>query len=156
MNMPGGTRPYRKRGRAWRLTRSCGVALLACLANPAAAEVFLLPERDDVVGAVGQVTVYEDTLTDVARRHGLGYEEIIRANPEVDPWLPGDGTEVMLPTRFVLPRAKRNGMVINIAEYRLYYFTQAADETRVSTFPISIGRMDWSTPLGQSGMVKRP
>lgn len=156
MKISGGTLPCWTPARTWRMSCWCAVALLACQGNAAVAEVFLLPQQDDVVGAVGQVhTIYEDTLTDVARRHGLGYEEIIRANPGVDPWLPGDGTEVMLPTRFVLPRASRSGVVINIAEYRLYYFTQTADETRVSTFPISIGRMDWSTPLGRSAIVKK-
>ena len=50
----------------------------------------------------------EDTLPDIARRFNLGYEEIARANPGVDPWVPGEGREIVLPTQFVLPahRAK--------------------------------------------------
>ena len=124
-----------------------GAALLA--ASAAQAETFLLEPGSDLVGAVGMArAAYEDTLTDIARRTGLGYEDIVRANPGVDPWLPGKGIEVVLPTRFVLPVGIREGLVVNIAEYRLYYFTRVSGQPAVATFPISIGRMDWSTPLG--------
>ena len=74
------------------------------------------PATDDVVGQV-QVTVASkaDTLPDIARRFNVGYEEIVRANPGVDPWLPGEGREVVVPTQFILPSAPREGLVINIA-----------------------------------------
>ena len=64
--------------------------------------------HDDVVGEL-QVTVVgrNDTLPDIARRFNVGYEEIVRANPGVDPWLPGVGREVVVPTQFVLPSAER-------------------------------------------------
>jgi L,D-transpeptidase ErfK/SrfK len=123
---------------------------------PAVADEFILAESDDVIGAVGVVrSVYDDTLLDIGRRYNLGYEEMRRANPGVDVWLPGDGTEVTLPTRFVLPRAPRRGLVINIAEYRMYYFTDQDGQLIVATFPISIGRMDWGTPLGPSSIVTK-
>src|SRR5690606_22342458 len=78
-------------------------------------------EKDDVVGVV-QITVAkeEDTLSDIARRFNVGYEEIVRANPGVDPWLPGAGTEIVVPTRYVLPDAPREGVVINVAAMRLF------------------------------------
>ncbi|MCG8668199.1 MAG: L,D-transpeptidase family protein, partial [Pseudomonadales bacterium] len=120
------------------------------------AENFLLAEGDDVIGTSSIVqTRYEDTFTDVARRFGLGYEEIVRANPGVDPWLPGEGTEVVLPTRFVLPENIGDGLVINLAEYRMYYLTEGDAGQQVVTFPISIGRMDWATPLGWSKVVDK-
>jgi lipoprotein-anchoring transpeptidase ErfK/SrfK len=82
----------------------------------------ILP-TDDVVGQVQLVvTGKDDTLPDIARRFNVGYEEIVRANPGVDPWLPGEGREVVVPTRFVLPVAPREGVVINIAAMRLFYF----------------------------------
>jgi L,D-transpeptidase ErfK/SrfK len=110
----------------------------------------------DVIGTLGAVTsVYEDTLVDIARSYGVGYEEIRRANPGIDTWLPGEGTTVRLPTRFVLPRAQRDGLVINLAEYRMYYFSSADGDTLVTTYPISIGRMDWATPMGRSSVVKK-
>ena len=64
----------------------------------------------DVVGVVQVVkATKEDTLTDIARRFNVGYEEIVRANPRVDPWLPGEGREIIVPSQFVLPDAPRTG-----------------------------------------------
>jgi L,D-transpeptidase ErfK/SrfK len=121
-------------------------------------ESFLLANDDRVIGQMNVVqSNHEDTLIDVARRFGLGYEEIVRANPGVDPWLPGEGAEVLLPTRFVLPDAASRGLVINVAEYRMYYFRNAGDAAgmEVMTFPISIGRMDWGTPLGKLSVASK-
>ena len=123
------------------------------------AEVYdLPPDGNDVVGAVTTVTAREeDTLLDIARRHGLGYEDIVRANPDVDTWLPGEGTEVVLPTRYVLPPGPRSGVVLNLAEYRLYYYPapKPGETAVVMTYPISIGRMDWETPLGRTSIVSK-
>ncbi|MBT8422134.1 MAG: L,D-transpeptidase family protein [Gammaproteobacteria bacterium] len=107
----------------------------------------------DVIGALTSIAARDDdTLVDIARRHGLGYEDIVIANPTVDVWLPGEGTEVVLPTRYVLPPGPRSGIILNLAEYRMYYFPQPKNGERpvVMTFPISIGRMDWETPLGRT------
>ena len=116
------------------------------------------PLRDDVVGRV-QVTVTgpDDTLPDIARRFNLGYEEIVRANPGIDPWLPGVGREIVLPTQFVLPDAPRVGLVVNIAAMRLYYFPKHApgEPARVITHPIGIGKVGWSTPEGVTEIVSR-
>jgi L,D-transpeptidase ErfK/SrfK len=123
------------------------------------AEIYELPPAGyDVIGAVSTVTAREeDTLIDIARRHGLGYQDIVRANPDVNIWVPGEGTEVVLPTQFVLPPGPRKGIVLNLAEYRLYYFAEAQEgETPyVMTYPISIGRMDWETPLGETTVISK-
>ena len=66
------------------------------------------------------------------------------SNPGVDPWLPGAGTEVILPTRFILPPGPREGIVINLAEYRLYYYPKGRNV--VYTFPLGIGREGWGSP----------
>ena len=81
----------------------------------------------DLVGRL-QVTraTHEDTFTDLARRFNVGYEELVRANPGVDPWLPGEGREIVLPTLHLLPNAPREGVVINLAAMRLYYFPRTA------------------------------
>ena len=125
----------------------------------ACGEVFQLPPAgNDVVGAVTVIQArQDDTLVDIARRHGLGYEEIIRANPDVDSWLPGEGTEVVLPTRYVLPPGPRRGVILNLAEYRIYYYPEPkGDELGVvMTYPISIGRMDWETPLGRTRIISK-
>ena len=130
------------------------VAIFFCAVSPVRAEVYELPpEGFDVIGALSSVTArYEDTLVDIARSHGLGYQDIVRANPDVNVWVPGEGTEILLPTRFVLPTGPREGLVLNLAEYRMYYFPKAekGQPAYVYTYPISIGRMDWETPLGQT------
>ena len=137
------------------------LTLLFVMALPIAAqaEQFELPPDDnDVVGALTVVAARADeTLLDLARRHGLGYEDIVRANPEVDTWLPGEGTEVLLPTRYVLPPGPRKGVILNLAEYRMYYFPEPKDgePAIVMTYPMSIGRMDWETPLGLTRIVSK-
>lgn len=137
----------------------CRVAtglLLVLLCGLARAEKFPLPDPENaVVGAMGAVTArYEDTMLDVGRRHGLGYRDMVLANPDIDIWLPGLGTEIILPTHFVLPDAPRKGVVINLAEYRLYFFDPSTPGY-VSTFPISIGKQDWNTPLGRTRIVRK-
>jgi len=136
--------------------------------SPAAAPVPRLPAPidthkftlnspdDDVVGTV-QITLasQDDTLPDIARRFNVGYEEIARANPGVDPWLPGAGRSIVVPTRFVLPDAPREGIVINVAAMRLYYYPpHKKDEPLiVYTHPIGIGKVGWSTPQGVTTVI---
>lgn len=114
--------------------------------------------HDDVVGQV-QVTVAskQDTLSDIARRFNVGYEEIVRANPGVDPWLPGAGREIVVPTQFVLPSAPRQGIVINVAAMRLFYFPPAkkGEKQVVYTHPIGIGKVGWSTPEGATKVLSK-
>ena len=141
---------------AGRRTTALVLIMLPYYAN---AEVYELPPAgNDVVGAVTIVrSRADDTLIDIARRHGLGYEDIVRANPQVDTWLPGEGTEVLLPTRFVLPPGERRGLILNLAEYRMYYFPEPhpGQPAVVMTYPMSIGRMDWETPLGMTRITAK-
>jgi len=143
------------------MSRVLVFATLLCMAcaTAARAEIYLLPpDGFDVIGAPSTVTTrHEDTLVDIARRHGLGYEDLVRANPNVNVWVPGEGTEVVLPTQFVLPPGPRRGIVLNLAEYRMYYFPESRDgePAYVHTYPISIGRMDWATPLGLTRIVSK-
>ncbi|MEM8816977.1 MAG: L,D-transpeptidase family protein [Pseudomonadota bacterium] len=133
--------------------------LLVLLPLSVRAEIYELPpEGVDVVGSVATVEVgYDDTLIDIARRHGLGYHDIVRANPDVNVWLPGEGTRVVLPTQFVLPSGPRKGLVLNLAEYRMYYYPEPkpGETAYVMTYPMSIGRMDWETPLGMTSVVAK-
>src|SRR5690606_4144097 len=123
------------------------------------AATYPLPEGSDtVVGEVQYVVArHEDTLLDIGRRYSVGYEEIVAANPGVDPWLPGEGTQILIPSRYILPDAPREGIVVSLAEHRLYYFPPAkAGETPVVvTYPISVGKMDWKTPLGLTRITEK-
>jgi len=125
---------------------------------PVANERFELAPNQDVVGTVQVVAAgKEDTLTDIARRFNVGYEEIVRANPKVDPWLPGEGTTVIVPSQFILPDAPRSGLVINIAAMRIFYYPPVKKGERpvVITHPIGIGKVGWRTPEGVTKIVRR-
>ena len=102
-------------------------------------------------------TAYKDTLYDLARTYSLGSEELIRVNPKVDPWLPGEGTAILVPGRHILPPGAREGIVVNIAEHRLYYYPKPArhQPQQVITYPVSIGKMDWQTPIGETRVIQK-
>ncbi|MBT8106972.1 MAG: L,D-transpeptidase family protein [Gammaproteobacteria bacterium] len=120
---------------------------------------FVLESSDQTVIGEPQVVFAraEDTLADFAREYGLGYDEILAANPEVDPWLPGEGTPIVLPTQFVLPGVEKQGVILNIATRRLFYFPAAeeGEHQQVRTYPIGIGRVGWETPLGETTVVSK-
>src|ERR1700733_1812741 len=127
-------------------------------AAPEATIQFELAPDQEIVGHV-QITTSskDDTLTDIARRFNVGYEEIVRANPAVDPWLPGEGKSIVVPTAYILPNAPREGLIINVAVMRIYYFPpHKADEPQVViTHPIGIGKVGWKTPEGVTKIVRR-
>lgn len=129
------------------------VGLALALVSTAEAQVYVIPPGGgDLAGRIETMRVTDqETLLDVARQHNLGYEEIRLANPQVDFWLPAPGAEVILPTRHILPSAGRQGIVLNVPEMRLYFFPipcTSGKQCMVITHPVSIGRMDWRTPLG--------
>jgi L,D-transpeptidase ErfK/SrfK len=102
-----------------------------------------------------------DTFLDLARFYGLGYNEIEDANPHVDAWIPPADQPLVLPTEFVLPDARYEGIVVNIPEMRLFYFPprKAGGPVTVITFPVGLGRDDWRTPEGSfvvRGKTKDP
>src|SRR5204862_7089433 len=108
-----------------RLTRRPRMAvLLMGVAAGASATQYPLDSTDALMfGELETITSFaEDTLPDLARRYSLGYEEIQRANPAVDVWLPGEGTPITIPGQRLLPPGPREGIVVNLPEHRLYYF----------------------------------
>ncbi|MDX1431360.1 MAG: L,D-transpeptidase family protein [Gammaproteobacteria bacterium] len=118
----------------------------------------LPPPGDEIVGEIQVVTAREDdTLLDIARHFDVGYNEITAANPDVDPWLPGAGTRVVVPTQFILPPEPWEGIVINVTAMRLYYFPKAfpGEHPVVVTHPIGVGRVDWPTPTGSTSIVEK-
>jgi L,D-transpeptidase ErfK/SrfK len=133
-------------------------ALLALAgADRAHATVYTLSSPEATVVGEDQTveTVYEDTLYDLARKYSLGSEELIRVNPGVDPWLPGAGKKLTVPGRHILPPGPREGIVVNLPEHRLYYYPKPkrGAPLEVITYPVSIGKMDWRTPLGTTRVI---
>jgi L,D-transpeptidase ErfK/SrfK len=114
--------------------------------------------NDTVVGEdLTVMTVYEDTLYDLAAAYSLGSEELIRVNPGVDPWLPGAGKLLVVPGRHILPPGPHEGIVVNLPEHRLYYYPKPkrGQPIEVITYPVSIGKMDWRTPLGLTHVIQK-
>lgn len=96
-----------------------------------------------------------DSLIELARQYDVGYNEITAANPEVDPFIPRVGTTVTIPGIWILPEVPvQQGIVINLAEMRLYYFNPANRE-RVETFPVGIGDAGWDTPTGSYRIIQK-
>jgi L,D-transpeptidase ErfK/SrfK len=122
------------------------------------------PFDPKTTGVLGELQVtqarHEDTLADIARRFNVGYDELRRANPGVDPWLPGEGTRIVLPTQWVLPDAPPEGIVVNVAAMRLFYFPKPAKNQKnqqrvVITYPIGVGKVGWETPIGTTKIVSK-
>jgi L,D-transpeptidase ErfK/SrfK len=145
-------------GRAWAIP--VVLALIGgALAGPARATVYTLGSPDQQVVGEDQTvtTVYEDTLYDLARTYSLGSEELIRVNPGIDPWLPGAGKTVLVPSRHILPPGPHLGIIVNLPEHRLYYFPKPkrGAPQQVISYPVSIGKMDWRTPLGVTHVISK-
>ena len=130
-------------------------ALLVFMIIPAAPKadalkVFDLKNGRTVYGTLKTVKAgHQQTLLDIARDYDLGYNQIVAANPGVDPWVPSEGASVIVPTVFVLPSGRLpSGIVVNLAEMRLYYFESAGDgRSRFWTCPVGVGREGYSTEL---------
>jgi L,D-transpeptidase ErfK/SrfK len=142
-----------KRGtamRAWWLS-----ALL--VGGMADAQIFPLEPDQDLIGEPMRAEAEQkDSLPDIARRNHLGFDEIIVANPGVDTWLPGAGRIIRLPLQHLLPDVPRSGIVVNLPDGRLYYFhDDSSGRSVVETYPISVGQMDWRTPLGVTKIVQK-
>ena len=138
----------------------CSLLLLAVDGN-AYATTYQLPETkgDRVVsssaGDTASITVDSDqTLLDVARQFNLGQSEIVTLNPKLDRWLIKKGTVVRLPNRRILPDTPHEGITLNIAEYRMYYYPADQPGT-VRSYAHGIGRQDWQTPLGKTTVAKK-
>jgi L,D-transpeptidase ErfK/SrfK len=132
--------------------------LLLAMTGLEAASYPAPPPGDDLIGEAMMVTASRsETLLDLARRHRIGQEEILLANPNVDRWLPLEGDPVWVPGQFILPQARREGLVLNLPELRVYHFPRAEqnEPATVETYPASIGRMDWKTPLGETRIVTK-
>ena len=134
-------------------------SLLLLHAGDSGAARFPLPaDGDDLIGEIQlEKAARSETLLDVARRHDIGQEEIQLANPSLDRWLPEENDPLLIPSRYILPEARREGLVLNLPEMRIYHFPPPGgkDAAAVDTYPVSIGRMDWKTPLGETRIVSK-
>jgi L,D-transpeptidase ErfK/SrfK len=131
-------------------------ALLAFASAAHAGGAYPYGPGKSVIGFVRTYAVPGDeTLHELAREFDLGYNEITDANPALDPWVPGKGGEVVLPTAWVLPDATRRGVVINLAEMRLYHYLHSGDRDLVRSFPIGIATEGVTSPRGSFSIADK-
>ena len=135
------------------------LALLLLICHQAAAElhVFSNSNGDSVVGSVTTYTLKRgESLIEVARQFDLGFNEIAAANPDLDPFVPGEGNIASIPTSWILPDVgNREGIVINLSELRLYFFYRVGQAEFIKTFPIGIGSEGNDTPTGQFAIIEK-
>lgn len=123
--------------------------------SSANALTFDLPTNgDSVVGRMQWAQAMpSDTFSSLGRRYDVGYYQLVEANPGVDPNNPKPGTLIVIPTQFVLPPVARTGIVVNLAELRIYYYPP--NSGKVVTYPIGIGRQGWDTPVGVMRIIEK-
>ncbi len=147
---------------AWRVFVAGGVALAtgmlaACSAIGPSRSWHPLATPVEAPGIVGAMRLHEiegeETLLDLTRRYDLGYVELLAANPGIDPWLPGQGRQIVLPTAHLVPPVPPEGIVVNLAEQRLYAFDSPGGKPQ--SFPIGVSRDGWQTPLGETRVVRK-
>ena len=145
------------------MIRHCHELLLLflCTALPFSAwgapAVTVLPSGQWQGGVVGELRSYtirsNETLIQLAREEGVGYNALTGANPGVDPWLPPPGQKVLIPDAVILPLGLKPGITVNVAEMRLYYLWKKKGELRVKIYPVGIGVKKWDTPVGTYRIV---
>lgn len=140
------------KGKQW---AECFVLSTALLSGSAIGNEYATPDPGEhLVGAVHTIEAqFEDSFETLGERHGFGHLEMIAANPGVDAWLPGAGKKVVLPGQFILPDAPQEGIVVNLPEYRLFYYPESKD--KVITYPVGIGREGWSSPIGETRVARK-
>jgi L,D-transpeptidase ErfK/SrfK len=107
-----------------------------------------------VLGSVKHhIVLPKETLLDIVRNFGLGYNELSLLYPKMDPWIPEPGQNLLIPTQWVLPSTKFHGLVINLPEMRLYHFLPKIG--MVSTYPVGIGDIGWETPVSEGRVTHR-
>ncbi|HHN65616.1 MAG TPA: L,D-transpeptidase [Nitrospirae bacterium] len=140
------------------------ISIFSTTSASAFSGAYTLKKGERLFGVTRKYTIKDDreTLIDLSFRYDLGYNEIVDANPGIDPWYPKKGTEVIIPTRWILPeypedmlRKRGKLLIINLAELRLFLLYDKGDHLQVVTFPIGIGREGFDTPRGRFSIIER-
>lgn len=127
-----------------------------CLLLPSLsfALTYELPNQGNIIGEVQEIEAKPgDTLVSLAEKYGIGIGHLIQANPHLKNQKLKSGTLVVIPSRFILPDMPREGVVLNLADMRLFYYHP--DKNWVSTYPVGVGRQGWATPLGSTAIISK-
>jgi L,D-transpeptidase ErfK/SrfK len=137
------------------------IVLISISQNLYASGAFPLDEHSTVL--IGRPEIYtirdKETLIELARNYDVGFNEIAAANRDIDPWVPPRGSRIIIPTSWLIPEILKEGILINLAEMRLYFFFTIDNQKYISTYPIGIGREGFNTPTGLfriTAIIKEP
>ncbi|KGJ95523.1 L,D-transpeptidase family protein [Colwellia psychrerythraea] len=126
---------------------SISLVILMLLVKPVVATVYDIESNSKRL--IGEPKVHKvvkgDYFQELAEKYDVGFLALLAANPQHDPFLLEIDSEVVIPNQMLLPFISRKGIVINLPELRLYYFSP--EESKVHVFPVGIGRQGLSTPL---------
>ncbi|WP_414636940.1 L,D-transpeptidase family protein [Acerihabitans sp.] len=130
-------------------------SLLGGISAAGATEYALPAENSRLIGENVTATVANDggSLEAIAAAHKIGLLAMLEANPGTDPYLPHAGSVLTIPTQMLLPDTPRKGIVINLAELRLYYYPK--DENKVIVYPIGIGQLGRTTPVMTTTVIQK-
>ena len=127
--------------------------LLFFCKNVFSLEIFDTERGVTVVGKISTIIIREnENVADIANRYKTGFQDLLIANPNAHHWSPQKDSKYIIPSMYILPQEDYNGIIINLAELRLYYYMPNSDlyeNRKVLTYPVGIGRLDWKTPWGK-------
>ncbi len=130
------------------------IFILSFCMNTACALTYKIPSSGNKIGEIQEVKAQAgDTLYDIAEQYDIGVFHMIQANPKVSEKKLKASTTIIIPSEFELPEGKREGIVLDLSDMRLFYFHP--DEDLVSTYPVGVGRQGWSTPVGETTIVSK-
>ncbi|PKH20956.1 L,D-transpeptidase [Enterobacterales bacterium CwR94] len=130
---------------------------VAAFSHSAFAVVYPLPPANSrLIGENLEITIPADSklpLEAFAAQYQMGLSNLLEANPGADVYLPKPGSKLIIPQQLILPDAPRQGVVINSAEMRLYYYPKGTNT--VVVLPIGIGELGKDTPINWTTTVQR-
>ncbi|AHW94615.1 L,D-transpeptidase LdtE [Enterobacter asburiae] len=120
---------------------------LGALNSARAMDYPLPPAGNRLIGQNQTYTIQEgdNKLQTIARRFNTAAQVILETNNTIAPVNPAPGTVITIPSQMLLPDTPREGIVVNLAELRLYYFPPG--ENIVQVFPLGIGQLGLETPV---------
>ncbi|EPC4043569.1 L,D-transpeptidase family protein [Enterobacter mori] len=120
---------------------------LGVLNSARAVDYPLPPAGSRLIGQNQTYTIQEgdNKLQAIARRFNTAAQLILETNNTIAPVNPAPGTVITIPSQMLLPDTPREGIVVNLAELRLYYFPPG--ENIVQVFPLGIGQLGLETPV---------
>ncbi|MET5961420.1 L,D-transpeptidase [Citrobacter amalonaticus] len=134
----------------------CSLFMLLASQSALAVSYPLPPEGSRLVGNPLTITVPDKNtqpLEAFAAQYGQGLSNMLEANPDVDVFLPKSGSTLIVPQQIILPATVRQGIVVNVAEMRLYYYPNGSNTVEI--FPIGIGQAGRETPRNWVTRVER-